>query len=105
MQLTCDLCDSAPNKVKPAFPSGLVNNWQAKLNDKKLKAPSSKSMAAPWSNDEKIGGLADKDSFTNLPPPLGKSQYMNQNNKVSIYCSTAISNLMGIGNIACCSRN
>ena len=99
------MCDSAPRKVKPAFPSSLVNNWEVKLNDKKLKALFSKGTAVPQSKNEQIGGLADEDAFADLSPPLGKSQNMNWNNEVSFYHLTGISNLMGIGNIACCSRN
>jgi len=58
------MCDSAPRKVKPAFPSGLVNNWEVKLNDKKLKAPFSKGIAVPQSKNEqrmsKLGALLMK---------------------------------------------
>ena len=96
---------STPKKVKPAFPSGLVNNWQAKETTSKLKAPSGKSKAVPKSDDEKIGGLADGDAFAEAPAstPLGKSQNTNQNNKVSPYPLTASLNLIQIGDIACSS--
>jgi hypothetical protein len=96
---------SAPKKAKPAFPSGLVNNWQAKATNSKSKAPSSKSKAVHKSDNEQIGGLADKDTFAEAPAPLGKSQNMNRNNEVSPYLLTASLNLIQIGDIVCCIRN
>jgi hypothetical protein len=96
---------SAPKKAKPAFPSGLVNNWQAKVTTSKLKAPSGKSKAVPKSDDEKIGGLADEDAFAEAPArtPLGKSPNTNRNNEVGPYPLTASLNLIQIGDIACSS--
>ena len=92
---------SAPKKAKPAFPSGLVNNWQAKATTSKSKAPSGKNKAVPKSDDEQIGGLADEDAFAEAPAPLGKSRNMNRNNEVSPYLLTASLNLMQIGDTAC----
>ena len=98
---------SAPKKAKPAFPSGLVNNWQAKVTTSKSKVPFGKSKAVPKSDDKQMGGLADEDAFAEAPSPapLGKSRNTNRNNEVSLYPLTASLNLIQIGDIACCSQN
>jgi hypothetical protein len=103
--LTWDILYSVPKKAKPAFPSGLVNNWQAKATASKSKAPSGKSKAVPKSDNEQIGGLADEDAFAEAPAPLRKSRNKNRNNDVSPSPPTASLNLIQIGDIACCIRN